>query len=118
MIPSDPPEIRNEPEPGLVFRRYRLADGRTFETYEVPATAVRALGMRRIHDALDIWCRGEVKRAQSAKLLAAITERLADGVKPLAIADELGCSEAYVRQVRKRYSDMVVQCGDGNNLAR
>lgn len=118
MIPSDHPEIRNEPEPGLVFRCYRLADGRTIETYEVPASVVRAVGLPKLHAAVDAWCRGEAKREQSAKLLAAITERLALGVKPLAIADELGCSEAYVRQVRKRYADMVVQCGDGNNLAR
>ncbi len=92
----------NTPEPGLTFRRYTLPDGRVVETYELPATVVRSLGMARAHKHLDTWRRGEAYRAASAELLAAITERLSERVKPLAIADELGCSEAYVRMVRAR----------------
>lgn len=102
MIPADQPESMNQPEPGLVFRRYRLADGRTIETFELPATVVRALGMPKLHGLIDAWRRGEAKREQSAALLAAIKARLAQRIKPLAIADELGCSEAYVRQVRAK----------------
>lgn len=102
MIPDNQPEIRNQTEPGLVFRRYRLADGRAIETYELPATVVRALGMPKLHACIDAWRRGVARREQSAQLLAAITARLAAGIKPLAIADELGCSEAYVRHVRSK----------------
>lgn len=102
MIPTDQPEAMNQPEPGLVFRRYRLADGREIETFELPATVARAMGMQRLHGLIDAWRRGQAKREESARLLAAITERLAGGIKPLAIADELGCSEAYVRHVRAR----------------
>lgn len=90
----------NQPEPGLVFRRYRLEDGRTIETFELPASVARAMGMQRLHGMIDAWRRGEAKRERSAQLLADITARLADGTKPLAIAHELGCSEAYVRHVR------------------
>lgn len=102
MIPADQPETYNQPEPGLVFRRYRLADGRTIDTFELPATVVRAFGMPKLHASIDAWRRGEAKREKSAKLLAAIKDRLAQRIKPLAIADELGCSEAYVRQVRAK----------------
>jgi len=55
-------KLENQVEPGLVFRRYELPNGLVLETYEVPATVVRALGMGRIHDALDIWKRGQDRR--------------------------------------------------------
>lgn len=100
MIPTSDPEVKNQPEPGLVFRRYRLADGRTVETFEIPATVARGFGMQRLHAGIDAWCRGEEKRARSARLLADITARLDAGTKPTAIAHELGCTEAYVRAVR------------------
>lgn len=95
------PAATTQVEPGLTFRRYVLDDGRTIETYELPATVVRSLGVGKLHEYLDAWHRGEQKRAKSAELTAAIEERLREGVKPLAIADELKCSETYVRQMRK-----------------
>jgi hypothetical protein len=93
-------KLENQVEPGLVFRRYELPNGLMLETYEVPATVVRALGMGRIHDALDIWKRGQTRREKTSKLVVAITNRLQEGVKPLAIAHELGCSDTYVRMIR------------------
>jgi hypothetical protein len=93
-------QFANQVEPGLIFRRYELPNGLMLETYEVPATVVRALGMGRIHDALDIWMRGQARREKTSKLVVAITNRLNEGVKPLAIAHELGCSDTYVRMVR------------------
>jgi hypothetical protein len=95
-------QVENQPEPGLIFRRYELPNGLPLETYEVPATVVRALGMGRVHEALDAWKRGEAQRAKTSKLVVAIEKRLRDRVKPLAIAHELGCSDAYVRMVRAR----------------
>lgn len=82
---------------GIKYRRYLAEDGRVVRTYEVPATVLKAIGMKRVRDALETWQRGEDRRARQIRM----RELLAQGVKPLAIADELGVTEQRVRQIRK-----------------
>ena len=93
--------VQSEIEPWLTFRQYKDGQGNAVCTYEVPSSVVMAFGMARLHQQLDAWRRGEEKRSKSEALRTAIISRLRDKIKPLAIAHELGCSEAYVRQLRK-----------------
>lgn len=83
---------------GLIRRRYLLDDGRRMTTYEVPAAVLSAFSYLRLTKQLDAWQRGEAKRARG-KL---VEQRLREGVKPAAIAHEVGVTEARVRQVRAK----------------
>lgn len=83
---------------GLKTRRIELPDGRRTLTIELPATVVRALGMGKVKAELAKWQRGEVIRARKARMVQLIRE----GVKPTAIADELGVTEQAVRERRKK----------------
>ena len=93
--------VQSEIEPWLTFRQYKDDKGNAVCTYEVPSSVVMAFGTARLHQQLDAWRRGEEKRYKSEALRTAIISRLRDKTKPLAIAHELGCSEAYVRQLRR-----------------
>lgn len=83
---------------GMKWRRYRTDDGRIITTYEVPTAVLSAFSKVALARQLERWQRGEQTRARLAKMRA----MLAEGVKPTAIAHELGCTEERVRQVRKQ----------------
>jgi hypothetical protein len=83
---------------GLTRRRYLLADGRRLTTYEVPATVLREFSYLKVTKALEKWQRGEASRAR----VRLMEIRVAEGVKPAAIAHEVGVTEARVRQVRDK----------------
>lgn len=84
---------------GMKWRRYRTDDGRTVTTYEVPTTVLSTVtSASRLTQALETFARGEQKRARAARMLALVRE----GVKPAAIAHELGVTEQAVRLARKR----------------
>lgn len=89
-------ETRQLPN-GLYRRRRETLDGRRYTTVEVPLTVLRAIGMPRVDAAIETWQRGEARRARA--LL--IRQRVREGVKPTAIADEFGITEQRVRQVRQ-----------------
>lgn len=82
---------------GLKYRRYQLEDGRRISTFEVPVSVLKGIGMTRVKAELERWQRGEQTRAR----LVQMKQRIAEGVKPLAIADEFGVTEQRVRQIRK-----------------
>ena len=82
---------------GLKYRRYELDDGRRTSTVEVPVTVLKGIGMKRVREELARWQRGEEMRERQVK----IRERLAEGIKPTAIAHELGVTDQRVRQIRK-----------------
>lgn len=84
---------------GLKYRRYEDADGQRYSTVEIPLSVAKAIGTKRLEEALETWQRGQEKRRKSKQLRKAIIERLPG--KPTAIAHELDCSEAYVRMIRK-----------------
>lgn len=89
---------------GLKRRRYLRADGTRVTTVEVPLSALRGVGMARVRDAVATWRRGEERRAKASALRTAVIERLQQPrAKPTAIADELGCTEARVRQIRQEW---------------
>jgi hypothetical protein len=87
-----------EVEPGMRRRRYDTGIQR-FTTIELPVTVLKAIGMGRVRDALKMWQRGEAQRAQARKLREDVAQR--HGIKPTAVAHELGVTEARVRQIRK-----------------
>lgn len=88
--------------PGVRRRRYERADGTRYTTIEVPATVLRGVSSaRQVEEALAAWHRGEAFRALVAQRRARIEELLREGVKPTAIAHEVGVTEQRVRQVRK-----------------
>jgi FixJ family two-component response regulator len=82
---------------GMRWRRYRTDDGRIVTTYELPAAVLSAFSKKRLTEQLAGWQRGESLRARRVVMLA----RIAEGVKPTAIAHELGISDAAVRLARK-----------------
>jgi hypothetical protein len=93
-------------EPWLTFRSYQSPDGNEVITYEIPATVVRALGLSKMHQQLDAFMRGQAERKRSSDLKDAVFSSLRANVKPMAIAHELGCSEAYVRHLRRKMNGM------------
>lgn len=84
---------------GLKYRRYELDDGRRFTTVELPVSVLRgAAPAPKLKARLDAWQRGEAQRARRKVVL----ERLAEGVKPAAIAHEVGLSDREVQRIRAR----------------
>lgn len=83
----------------LVVRRHERDDGSRYSTYEVPVTVLKALGMKRVREALAAYARGEAARQLAADVRAGVAARA--GWKATAVAHELGITEARVRQIRK-----------------
>lgn len=82
---------------GIRTRRYELEDGRRLTMYEVPATVLRAVGIGKVQQAMEIWQRGEAQRSRKQRII----ELLEQGIKPTAIAHEVGVTDQRVRQIRK-----------------
>lgn len=90
---------------GIKARRYELEDGRRITTLELPATVIKAMGLKRVQEFMEIWQRGEKQRTESQARRQRIVEMLAENIKPTAIAHEVGVTEARVRQIRKEIED-------------
>lgn len=90
---------------GIKARRYELEDGRRITTLELPATVIKAMGLKRVQEFMEIWQRGEKQRTESQARRQRIVEMLAKDIKPTAIAHEVGVTEARVRQIRKEIED-------------
>lgn len=87
---------------GIVYRRY--CDGRRrVTTYELPATVVKGLGVKRVREAMGAWQRGEAARDKARHLRAFVAAH--PDWKTTAIAHEMGVTDQRVRQVRKELSD-------------
>jgi hypothetical protein len=86
---------------GIKMRRYELEDGRRTTTFELPVTVIKAIGLKRVQEFMEIWQRGEKQRTGSHARRQRIEELLREKVKPTAIAHEVGCTEERVRQIRK-----------------
>lgn len=86
---------------GIKARRYELEDGRRITTLELPATVIKAMGLKRVQEFMEIWQRGEKQRTESQARRQRIVEMLQQDIKPTAIAHEVGVTEARVRQIRK-----------------
>lgn len=89
---------------GIRRRTYALDDGRKLTTFEIPATILRTVGIKKIQSYMEIWKRGEAARIQTRARRQRIETLLREKVKPLAIADEVGVSEQRVHQIRKEIS--------------
>ena len=89
-------ETRATPD-ALKRRRYRLDDGRSLHTMELPTSVIRAIGARKVRECMAVWRRGEKQRERAQRL----RDLVAQGIKPTAIAHILGVTEQRVRQVRK-----------------
>jgi DNA-binding NarL/FixJ family response regulator len=84
------------------WRRYRTEDGQILTTYELPASVLRAVGMKNVLACLEAWHRGEVTRAAISARDVVVRQMLAEGIKPAAIAHEVGLSDSRVRQIREK----------------
>lgn len=82
---------------GMKWRRYRTDDGRTVTTFELPTSVLSRFSKKQLAESLAAWERGEVQRARQVRMRDLITQ----GVKPTAIAHELGVTEEAVRAARK-----------------
>ena len=83
-----------------------LADGRPLTTYEIPAAVFKTFSRKQMAEAIARFNRGEKKRAESFERAGVIMNMLHQGIKPTAIANVVGVSEAYVRQLRKKIEDI------------
>lgn len=82
-------------------RRTRICPkGHRFQTEEVLSTVLKNFSRAQVDAAKARAVRGAIARAASTERRGRIEDLLAEGWKPAAIANEVGCSEAYVRQVR------------------
>lgn len=80
---------------GMKWRRYRTEDGAQWITYEVPASVIGLIGRRRLAEELERAERKLARLNRNAKALALMKA----GMKPLAVATELGISEALARRI-------------------
>ncbi len=84
---------------GMKWRRYRTADGRTVTTYEVPAPVLRGIvPASRLRARLAQWENGEKLRTRHTLMC----KRIAEGVKPEAIAYELGLTARSVQRAKQK----------------
>ena len=83
---------------GMRWRRYRTDDGRIVTTYELPTSVLRTFDRKRLQEALAAHARGEALRARGKR----VDDLIRAGWKPTAIANEIGVSEAAVRQRRAK----------------
>lgn len=90
---------------GMRWRRYLTDDGRRLVTYEVPASILSQFGKARVQAELAKFQRGEDRRRRAQRMRQLILE----GVKPTAIAHELGVTEQAVRLARKKINDQANQ---------
>ena len=90
---------------GIKSRRYQLEDGRRITTFEQPATVIKGIGLKRVQEFMAIWQRGEQQRGESHDRRQRIVEMLQQGIKPTAIAHEVGVTDQRVRQIRKEMQD-------------
>lgn len=97
-------ETRTRPD-GIKARRYQLDDGRRITTFELPATVIKGVGLKRVQEFMAIWQRGEQQRGESHDRRQRIVEMLQQGIKPTAIAHEVGVTDQRVRQIRKEMQD-------------
>jgi protein-disulfide isomerase-like protein with CxxC motif len=86
---------------GIRARRYELDDGRRITTFELPATVLKGVGMKKLQEQMATWQRGEKLRTETHARRQRIEELLRENVKPTAIAHEVGCTDQRVRQIRK-----------------
>lgn len=87
---------------GMKWRRYRTDDGRTITTYELPAPVLRSIAPQwKVQERLAAWERGEKTRARRAL----IVQRIAEGVKPLAIAAEVGMTDRAVQRIKSQLEE-------------
>ena len=82
---------------GMRKRRYLLDDGRRTTTVEIPLTVLKAFSTAQVAEALAKYARGEATRARAVAMRA----RIAEGVKPDAIAQEFGVTAERVRQIKR-----------------
>ena len=87
---------------GLKRRLYARQGLPNLTTLEVPLTVLKTLGMSRVEAALETHRRGEKARAAAAATRAAVLART--GTKATSVAQDLGITEARVRQIRKEKS--------------
>ena len=85
---------------GIRTRRYQLEDGRRITTFELPSTVVKGVGLKKVQEFMQKWLHGEQQRSESHARRQRIEDMLREKIKPAAIAAEVGCTEARVRQIR------------------
>lgn len=81
---------------GMKWRRYRTEDGRIVTTFEIPTAVLGVVSMKRLQAQIGAFNRGEETRARGVL----IRNRIAEGIKPTAIAHEFGITDQRVRQIR------------------
>lgn len=90
-------ETRRRPD-GLKVRRYRTDEGVTFRTIEIPIEVFRGLVPR---DRLATRLAGRMAEiARQTKKQRAVT-MIRDGVKPVAIANDLGVTVRTIEKYRR-----------------
>lgn len=91
-------ETRTAPG-GFRRRRYEVEGVRErVTTYEVPAQVLRAIGLGRLQQHTEAFFRGLRARERAARLKDEVRRR--EGWKAVAVAHDLGITEARVRQIR------------------
>lgn len=87
---------------GIKWRRYKTPDGVIYTTYEVPTPVFNGIvSLSRFTPRMEAWYRGLVLKQKRA-----LVERLlAEGWKPLAVANEVGYTEKAVTDIRRKYGN-------------
>lgn len=82
---------------GMKWRRYRTEEGASWTTYEVPIAVVSELGPKTLKESLERAQRKLERLNRNARAL----RMLSQGIKPLAVAVEVGLSESQVTRIRR-----------------
>lgn len=98
-------ETRKTPD-GLIRRRYEREGQQRLTTYEIPAAVLKSIGMKRVVEQMAAWERGEAQRKRTAEIDSLVKE----GIKPTAIAHQLGVTDQAVRMRRKKLSETPPPC--------
>ena len=82
---------------GMKWRRYKTAEGVTFTTFEVPVQVIGLLGAARLREELERAERTLERKTRNHRALALSAE----GWKTVAVAHEIGLSDAQVRRIKQ-----------------
>jgi len=95
---------RRESDGLLVRRRQECGNKHRFNTYELHETSLRSTGIKKIRARLLTVASGIAVRSMARRRRLAAIRMLRQGKSVAQIADEIGVTEARVRQYRKEQS--------------
>jgi transcriptional regulator NrdR family protein len=84
----------------LIRRRHECGNEHRFNTFQLHESAARSVGLRQLRSSVETLGRGVARRTDAWKRKVRARRLLSQGMSSLQVAQQLGISDARVRQIR------------------